>query len=93
MKNLLLRWGGIVALSAFIALFFALRIPHGTTRLKQKNEQIRRLQQENADLMKRNAERRERIRRLREDRNEQELAVRERLKYQRQGETSIVVPK
>jgi len=72
-------------------LFFALRVPQGVASLKNKHEQIRQLQKENADLAKDIAEKRERIKKLRESRSEQELEVRKRLKLQRQGETAIIL--
>jgi cell division protein FtsB len=90
MKQAVLRWAGTLALVACVALFFALRVPHGVSALKDKHQQIRQLEQENADLAKDNAAKRERIRKLRDSRSEQELEVRKRLKLQREGETSIL---
>lgn len=90
MKQAVLRWAGTLALAVCVALFFALRVPHGVSALKDKHEQIRQLEQENADIGKDNAAKRERIRKLRESRSEQELEVRKQLKLQRQGETTIL---
>jgi hypothetical protein len=90
MKQAVLRWAGTLALAACVALFFALRVPHGVSALKDKHEQIRQLEQENADIGKDNAAKRERIRKLRDSRSEQELEVSKRLKLQREGETSIL---
>lgn len=72
------------------ALLLALRVPQGFSTLGSKHGQIRELQKENADLARDIAEKRERIRKLRESRSEQELEIRRRLKLQREGETSIV---
>ena len=80
-----------MAIVAASVLFFAARVPQGVASLKSKNEQIRRLQQENADLTKEIAEKKERIRKLRESQPEQELEIRRRLKLQRQGETAIIL--
>jgi cell division protein FtsB len=90
MKQAVLRWAGTLALAGCMALFFAVRVPHGISALQDKHQQIRQLEQENADLAKENAAKRERIRKLRESPSEQELEVRKRLKLQREGETSIL---
>ncbi len=93
MKQGILRWGGALALVGCTALLLAFRVPQKVAALRDKNEEIRRLQKENADLSKDIAEKRERIRKLRDSRSEQELVIRERLKLQREGETSIVPDK
>ncbi|MGA2328692.1 MAG: septum formation initiator family protein [Bryobacteraceae bacterium] len=90
MKQAVLRWAGTLALAGCMALFFALRVPHGISALEDKHQQIRQLEQQNADLAKDNAAKRDRIHKLRESRSEQELEVRKRLKLQREGETSIL---
>jgi cell division protein FtsB len=91
MKRVVLRWGGAIAIAGIGALFLGLRVPRSLASLNRKHEQIRRLQQENADLAKEVAEKRERIRKLRGSRSEQELEIRKRLKLQREGETSIIL--
>lgn len=73
------------------AFFFVFRVPQGFSALSQKHQQIRQLQKENADLAREIAEKRERIRKLRDSRPEQELEIRRRLKLQREGETSIIL--
>lgn len=90
MKKALLRWGSVLAVVGVCALLLALRVPQGFSALKSKHEQLRGLQKENADVTRDIAEKRERIRKLRESRSEQELEIRRRLKLQREGETSIV---
>lgn len=79
-----------VAIAAF--LFFGLHVPQGIADLEAKHQTIRRLQKENADLNKELEEKRERVRKLRDSRSEQELEIRKQLRYQREGETSIIVP-
>ncbi len=92
MKSALLRWGGVFGAAGLaILLFFGLRVPQGYSALKEKHQQIRQLQKQNADLALDNQRKRERIRKLRNSRSEQELEIRKWLKLQRRGETSIVI--
>ncbi len=91
MKQAVLRGGGVAAILVFGLVFFVFRVPQGYSALKDKRQQIRQLQQQDADLAKDIAEKSDRIRKLREDRSEQELEIRRRLKLQRPGETSIVI--
>lgn len=72
-------------------LFFAVRVPDSVGALRHKHEQIRVLQKENADLAREIAEKKNRIRKLRESPSEQELEIRRQLKLQRQGETAIIL--
>jgi cell division protein FtsB len=93
MKPVVLRAGRVllyVAIAAF--LFFGLHVPQGIADLRAKHETIRRLQKENADLAKELEEKRERVRKLRDSSSEQELEIRKQLRYQREGETSIILP-
>jgi cell division protein FtsB len=91
MRKGLLRWGGfIAAVGLGVLLFFALRVPQGFSAFQEKNQQIRRLQKENADLAKENADKRDRVRKLRESRTEQELEIRKGRKLLRKGESSII---
>ncbi len=93
MKRVLVKCGGPLAIfGVAVLLFFALRVPQGFSALREKHQQIRQLQKENADLARENEAKRERIRKLRESRSEQELEIRKRLKLQREGETSIILP-
>ena len=89
----LLRAGRVfLLLTAAASLFFGLRVPQAIADLTAKHEAIRRLQKENADLAKQLDEKRERVRKLRDSRSEQELEIRRQLRYQREGETSIMLP-
>ena len=57
-----------------------------------KWREIRRLEEENANLQRENDYRRERIKKLRESPSEQELEIRKQLKLLRPGETSFILP-
>jgi cell division protein FtsB len=93
MKPVVIRIGRACALLALVAfVFFGLRVPQAVGDLRTRHEAIRRLQKENADLEKDLAEKRERVRKLRDSRSEQELEIRRQLRYQRPGETSIILP-
>ena len=91
MKQAVLRWGGVAAVLALGLILFVFRVPQGYSALKEKRDQIRLLQQQNADLAKEIADRQDRIRKLRDSRSEQELEIRKRLKLQREGETAIIL--
>ena len=80
----------LVAVAVF--LFFGLRVPQGIADLRAKHEAIRRLQKENADLAREIEEKRRHVRELRDNRSAQELEIRRQLRYQREGETSIILP-
>ena len=93
MKSAVLRAGRVSVLLAVVAfLFFGLRVPQAIGHLRASHETIRRLQKENADLEVELKEKRERVRKLRDSRSEQELEIRKQLRYQREGETSIILP-
>lgn len=81
-----------MAILAFGLIFFVFRVPQGYSALNLKRVQIRQLQQENADLSREIVQKQDRIRKLRDSRSEQELEIRRRLKLQREGETSIILP-
>ena len=72
--------------------WIALRGPRGIPALLEKRREIQSLQEQNANLVQRIDARKERIRRLEHDRNEQERVIRERLKLQRPGETTFKLP-
>lgn len=84
------RVAGFLALA--VLLFFSLRVPQAVANLREKHQAIRVLQKQNADLEKELADKRERVRKLRDSRTEQEMEIRRQLRYQREGETSIYVP-
>jgi cell division protein FtsB len=72
--------------------YVALRGPQGIPALRQKWTEIRQLEEENANLQRDNQYKKERIERLKNDPNEQELEIRKRLKLLRPGETSFILP-
>jgi cell division protein FtsB len=93
MKPAAFRVGRVVGFLALaVLLFFSLRVPQAVANLREKHQAIRQLQKQNADLEKELADKRERVRKLRDSRTEQEMEIRRQLRYQREGETSIYVP-
>jgi len=86
----------VVFLLAFALLasygYIALRGPQGLTVLQEKRREIRKLEEENADLERENQYRRDRIKKLEENPAQQELEVRKSLKLLRPGETSFILP-
>ena len=78
----------IMALYGYVALTGSQGIP----ALRTKWNEIRQLELENANLKRDNEYRKDRIERLKNDPAEQELEIRKRLKVQRPGETTFVLP-
>jgi cell division protein FtsB len=58
----------------------------------EKREEIRQLQQQNADLQRDIDEKQARIERLKHSKPEQELEIRQRLKLQKPGDTVFILP-
>jgi cell division protein FtsB len=69
-----------------------LRSPQGLPALKEKWNQIRQQEEENANLQRENEYRRERIKKLESSPSAQELEIRKNLKLLRPGETSFILP-
>src|SRR5580700_6165208 len=69
-----------------------LRGPQGLPALREKWNEIRQLEEENANLQRENDYRRDRIRKLESSPSEQELEIRKKLKLLRPGETSFILP-
>jgi len=69
-----------------------LRGPQGLPALRQKWDEIRQLEEENANLQRENDYRRDRIKKLESSPSEQELEIRKKLKLLRRGETSFILP-
>ncbi|SRR6266508_4098031 len=76
----------IVGYAAFI-----MHGPQGIPGLRQRREEIRALEKQNQDLAREVEHKRERIQRLREDRSEQEMEIRQRLKLVRPGEKVFIL--
>jgi cell division protein FtsB len=69
-----------------------LRGPGGLPELRQKWDEIRHFEEENANLQRENQYRRDRIKKLQGNQAEQELEIRKELKLLRPGETSFILP-
>jgi cell division protein FtsB len=69
-----------------------LRRPQGIPAIKARWTEIRKLEEENANLQRENDYRRERIKKLESSVSEQELEIRKKLKLLRPGETSFILP-
>jgi len=72
--------------------YVSLRGPQGIPALMEKWREIRKLEEENANLQRENEYRQERIKKLQESPSEQELEIRKKLKLLRPGETSFILP-
>lgn len=81
---------GLTGLAAYTTVL--LRGPQGIGALENKHEQIRMLEEENANLQRDLDAKREHIVRLQNDPATQELELRRRTKLQRPGETKFVLP-
>ncbi len=75
-----------------VYVYVALRGPQGLPALRERWQEIRRLQTENAEISREVQMRTERISRLRDNPAEQELEIRKRLKLQRKNETTFITP-
>ena len=80
----------LAGLAAYATIM--LRGPQGLSALAEKRREVRQLEEKNANLMRDNEAKRQRIERLKHDRSAQEVEIRKRLKLQRPGETSFVLP-
>jgi cell division protein FtsB len=69
-----------------------LRGPQGLPALRDKWNEIRQFEEENANLQRENDYRRDRIKKLESNPSAQELEIRQRLKLLRPGETSFILP-
>ena len=69
-----------------------LRSPQGLPALRDKWDEIRKVEEENAELQRENDYRRDRIKKLQSNSSEQELEIRKKLKLLRPGETSFILP-
>jgi len=75
-----------------VCAIVTLRGPNGVAALRKKQEEIRILQEQNAELKREIDERRNRNRRLRENPEEEELEIRRRLNLLKKGEKHFVIP-
>jgi len=90
----MLKKTGYVAIVAILGAYalIAFRGPQGIPALMEKRKVIQQLQEQNADLTREIAEKRDRIERLKHSQTEQELEIRKRLKLQRPGDTIFILP-
>jgi len=90
----ILRRTAFVAGLALVGVYgyFTLRGPHGIPAVRDKWREIRRLEEENANLRQQNKDRETRIQKLQQSPSEQELEIRKKLKLLRPGETSFILP-
>ena len=58
----------------------------------ERRDEIRQLEEQNAQLSHENDRRRDHIKRLAESRSEQEMEIRKQLKLLRPGETTFILP-
>jgi cell division protein FtsB len=87
MRSSFFRFGYIFAIAlAVVYAFFTLRGPHGIPAWMEKRQQIRELEERNASIARDNQLKKERIERLRNSQEEQELEIRKRLKMVRPNE-------
>lgn len=86
-----LGWLAVLSLLAAYVVLLATG-PRGLPALRRKQEQIVRMRGQVADLVRDNERRRERIRRLKEDRDELELRIRERLRLRKPGTADLYYP-
>lgn len=90
----LLQGAVLIVVFALIGVygFVELRGPQGIPALKSRWTEIRKLEEENANLQRENDYRRDRIKRLEQSSSEQELEIRKQLKLLRPGETTFILP-
>lgn len=82
----------LAALIAGAYALFALRGPQGIPALIEKWDQVRKLEQENAELQQRIREKRERIKELGDKKSALELEVRKDLQQMKAGEKTLILP-
>ena len=86
-----IAYTGVLFVAAGYA-WFTLTGPEGVQALREKRQAITTLQQENSLLRQEIDRRRFRIRKLKDNRDEQDLEIRRRLKLIRPGETYLLLP-
>lgn len=92
--NQMFRRLALLVLFALIGVygFVTLRSPQGIPALREKWDEIKKLEEDNANLQRENKYRSDRIKKLQDSPSEQELEVRKKLKLLRPGETSFILP-
>ena len=80
----------LTGLSAYATIM--LRGPQGVTALQEKRQEVRTLEEQNANLQRDIDAKKLRIERLKHDKSTQELEVRKRLKMDFPGNTTFILP-
>ena len=85
---------GIVAATAVLAGYASVAMfgPQGFFSLRERYQEIRRVERENAEIEKSNKDLRAIIGKVRDSRSHQEVLVKDRLKYTHENETQFVLP-
>lgn len=81
----------VALILAALYVYATLRAPDGVPAVLENQRRIRELQEQNASLKQEIDRKRDRIRRLKEDRSEQELQIRQRLKLLKEKETTFII--
>ncbi len=93
MKKVVVRFVFLIVVALVAAYGYrTLRSPQGLPALRERRDEIRKLEEENAALQRENDYRRDRIKKLEVNPSEQELEIRKKLKLLRPGETSFILP-
>lgn len=87
-RTVFLLMVGVVGVYGYLVL----RGPQGLPALREKWGEIRKLEEDNANLERENQYRRDRIKKLEQSPSAQELEIRKKLKLVRPGETSFILP-
>ena len=85
---------GIAAASAVLAGYASVALfgPQGFLSLKERYQEIRRLERENAEIERGNKDLQSLIVKVRTSRSQQEVLVKDKLKYTHENETQFVLP-
>jgi cell division protein FtsB len=92
MRNSALKTAyAIVVLCCVAYAFVALQGPNGIPALLSKRRQVAAYEKENQEILRENAQKRQRIERLQNNSVEQEMEIRQRLKLARPGEKIYIL--
>ena len=86
-----LGWATLIGMVG-VYIYISMTGPRGISALLEKRRQITAMQEENAGLEQDNQRRREKIRRLTESPEQQELEIRKRLKLEKPGTRDFYLP-
>jgi cell division protein FtsB len=81
----------LIVLCGIAYAFFALQGPNGIPGLFEKRRQVREYEMANTQLQRTIEEKQERIKRLESDPAEQEMEIRQRLKFAKPGEQIYIL--